>query len=62
VAKYTINIVNEDCEVLRIIEVDTEEMNWNTPQTIRLTGQEIFQEIEEAESYKQFIEEESQDG
>lgn len=48
-AKYRINIVNDDCELLRIVEIDTEEMNWNTPQTILSTGHEIFDEIELAE-------------
>lgn len=44
--KYKINITTNEGELLNVIDVDTEEKNWNTQPTKHCIAIEIFEEIE----------------
>ena len=45
---FKIHITTDEGELLHTLEINENEMNWNTTPTKHLTADEIFNEIEKA--------------
>ena len=51
-ATYRISITTDSAELLNVIEIDTDDKNWNTPISKGLFTTDVFDEIQHAEKIK----------